>query len=84
MPDPTPTSRHRAHQPSTGGGNAVYTLGLIGALVYFYRQADSVPGYVLGTLKAIVWPAFLVHEAFRRLNSRPNPYDDGTSLIDNP
>src|SRR6478752_7268448 len=54
MPDPAPTSRHRAHQPSTGGGNTVYALGLIGALVYFYRQADSVHGYLLGTLKAIV------------------------------
>jgi len=49
---------------SAGGGNAVYGLGLIGALVYFVQQAHGFGDYVLAVLKALVWPAFLVYEAF--------------------
>ena len=44
---------------------AVYGLGLIGAAVYFISQATSFWIGVLGFLKAIVWPAFLVYEAFK-------------------
>jgi len=63
-----PSTRQRgATQASAGGGNAVYALGLIGALVYFWQQADSFGGYLLAILKALVWPAFLVYEAFQRL-----------------
>ena len=55
------------NQASAGGGNAVYGLGLIGALVYFWQQADSFGGYLLAILKALAWPALLVYEAFQRL-----------------
>ena len=70
MPETTPTSSRKrtANQASAGGGNAVYGLGLIGALVYFWQQADSFGGYLLAILKALVWPAFLVYEAFQRLH----------------
>jgi hypothetical protein len=54
-------------QASAGGGNAVYGLGLIGALVYFWQQADSFGQYLVAILKAVVWPAFLVYEAFQGL-----------------
>jgi hypothetical protein len=54
-------------QASAGGGNAVYALGLIGALVYFWQQADSFGRYLLAILKALVWPAFLVYEVFQGL-----------------
>jgi len=47
--------------------SAVYGLGLIGAAVYFISQATSFWIGVLGFLKAIVWPAFLVYEAFKHL-----------------
>jgi hypothetical protein len=43
-----------------GGSKAIYGLGFIGALVYYISTA---PGFwigVLGVLKALVWPAFLV------------------------
>ena len=39
----------------------VYSLGLIGALIYFIQQAPSFWMGVLGILKAIVWPAMLVY-----------------------
>jgi hypothetical protein len=70
MSDTTPTTSHKrtANQASAGGGNAVYGLGLIGALVYFWQQADSFGVYLLAILKALVWPAFLVYEAFQRLH----------------
>ena len=48
-----------------GGGNAVYGLGLIGALVYYIQVADGFWGVVLGILKAVVWPAFLVYDVLR-------------------
>lgn len=50
-----------------GGGDAVYALGLIGAAVYFWQQADTFLEHIVGVLKALVWPAFLVYEAFQSL-----------------
>ena len=46
---------------------AVYGLGLIGAAIYFISIATSFWMGVLGFLKAIVWPAFLIYEAFKQL-----------------
>ena len=46
-------------------GNAVYGLGLIGALIYFLEHADSFWEYVLAVLKAVVWPAFVVYQALQ-------------------
>jgi hypothetical protein len=60
-------SQRSMSQASAGGGNAVYALGLIGALVYFWQQADSFGQYLLAILKALVWPAFLVYEVFQGL-----------------
>jgi len=47
--------------------NTVYGLGLIGAAIYFISTATSFWVGVLGFLKAIVWPVFLVYEAFKHL-----------------
>ena len=55
----------RSSPPPAGG--AVYGLGMIGALVYFLRTAESRQDYVLAVGKAVVWPAILVYLAFRRL-----------------
>ncbi len=44
-----------------GCGGAVYGLGFIGAAVYYISAATGFWMGVLGFLKAIVWPAFLVH-----------------------
>ena len=57
--------RTRSSPPPAGG--AVYGLGMIGALVYFLRTAESREDYVLAVGKAVVWPALLVFLAFRRL-----------------
>lgn len=50
-------------------GNAVYCLGLIGAAVYYIAQATGFWMGVVGFLKALVWPAFLVYEALRQLGA---------------
>ena len=44
-----------------------YGLGFIGAAVYFIQNADTFWVGVLGFLKALVWPAFLVYESFKFL-----------------
>lgn len=51
------------------GMGGFYFLGMIGAAVYYIRAADSFGGGVLGFLKALVWPAFLVYEAFEQLGA---------------
>jgi hypothetical protein len=38
-----------------------YFLGFVGAAVYYISTATGFLGGVLGFLKAIVWPAFVVH-----------------------
>jgi len=52
---------------STPASNAVYGLGLIGAAIYFISNAAGFWAGVLGFLKAIVWPAFMVYELFKYL-----------------
>ncbi|MBA2331130.1 MAG: hypothetical protein H0V91_16120 [Flavisolibacter sp.] len=39
---------------------AVYGMGFIGAAVYFISNAAGFWNGVMGFLKALVWPAFLV------------------------
>ncbi len=45
--------------------NIVYGLGMVGAAIYFVSKATSFWMGVWGIVKAIVWPAFLVYEAFK-------------------
>lgn len=50
-----------------GPSSAIYGLGLIGAAIYFISTAASFWMGVLGFLKALVWPVFLVYEAFKSM-----------------
>ena len=52
---------------NNASSNAVYGLGLIGAAVYYISHAAGFWMGVVGFLKAIVWPAFLVYEALKKL-----------------
>jgi hypothetical protein len=54
---------------SAPASGAVYGLGLIGAAIYFISTATGFWMGVLGFLKAIVWPVFLVLEAFKSLGA---------------
>jgi hypothetical protein len=64
MTDAAKAGRRRAASQA-GGGSAAYFLGFIGALVFFWQQADGFGEYLVALLKAFVWPAFLVYEAFQ-------------------
>ncbi|MBP7736789.1 MAG: hypothetical protein KA369_12510 [Spirochaetes bacterium] len=50
---------------NNASGGTVYFLGFIGAAVYFISNSAGFWMGVLGFLKAIVWPAFLVYEALK-------------------
>jgi len=52
---------------AAAGGGAIYGLGMFGAWVYFWQQADGFWEYVLAVLQGIVWPAFMVYELFGAL-----------------
>lgn len=51
----------------TDSGGFIYCLGVIGAIVYYFQQAVGFGEYVVGFLKALVWPAFLIHKVFEFL-----------------
>ena len=53
--------RGKEKRCGAGCGGAVYGLGFIGSLVYFLSTAETFWIGVLGVLKSIVWPAFLVY-----------------------
>ncbi len=51
----------KKYMDSSHSGGMVYCLGFIGALIYYLSTAPSFWIGVLGILKAIVWPGFLVY-----------------------
>ena len=51
----------------TAGGGAIYGLGIFGAFVYYWQQADSFWEYLLSFVQALFWPAFMVYEVFSAL-----------------
>jgi hypothetical protein len=52
--------------PASG---AVYGLGFIGAAIYFISTATGFWTGVLGFLKAIIWPVFIIYEALKYLGA---------------
>lgn len=50
---------HKWHHGHKMGGG--YCLGFVGAAVYYLSTATTFWMGVLGVLKALVWPAFLVY-----------------------
>ncbi len=48
-----------------GASDAVYGIGMIGAWVYYIGRAKNPKEGVIGFLKGIVWPAFLVYDLLK-------------------
>jgi hypothetical protein len=44
-----------------GIAGGIYGMAFIGALIYFISHAISFWGGVIGVIKAILWPAFLIY-----------------------
>jgi hypothetical protein len=58
----------REHVRETTTNHApIYGLGLIGALFYYIGAASGFWGVIVGIIKALLWPAFLVYEALGAL-----------------
>jgi len=52
---------------NTAPASAVYGLGFIGAAIFYISTTTGFWMGVLGVLKAMAWPAFLVFEAFKSM-----------------
>lgn len=50
---------------SSAGGGAVYGLGFVGALIYFISTAPDFWAGVIGVIKAILWPGYVVYELLK-------------------
>ena len=57
----------KKHSGSGIMGSA-YFMAFIGAAVYYIQSATSFGMGVVGFLKAIVWPAFLVYNVLQYIN----------------
>lgn len=49
---------------AAAGSGAIYGLGIFGAVVYFWQQADSFWEYLGAIFQGLFWPAFTVYEVF--------------------
>jgi len=52
---------------AAAGGGAIYALGIFGAWVWFWQQADTFWEHALAVLQGLVWPAFMVYDVFRAI-----------------
>jgi hypothetical protein len=52
---------------AAAGSGAIYGLGIFGAWVYFWQQADAFWEYVWAVFQGLFWPAFMVYQAFDAL-----------------
>ena len=50
-----------------GSSNSVYTIGLIGAWVYYIGRATTIEERIKGFFKAFAWPAIFVYEMLKFL-----------------
>jgi hypothetical protein len=58
----------RGYNKQPGGGDAVYGIGLIGALIYFIGQAHTFGAFLLAILQSLVWPAYVVYHLLKFLH----------------
>jgi len=49
------------------GGGAIYGLGIFGAWVFFWQQAEGFLGYIWAIVKGLIWPAYMVYNVFASL-----------------
>jgi hypothetical protein len=52
-----------------GAAGLIYSLGVIGALIYFISSAVSFWDGFIGIFQALLWPAFLVYELLKHLGA---------------
>ena len=52
-----------------GSTGAIYGLGFFGAVIYYISTATTFGMGVIGVIKAIVWPGFIVFELLKFLGA---------------
>lgn len=52
----------------SGGSDAVYGIGMIGAWVFYIGRAKSFKEGLVGFFKGLFWPAFVVYDVLMFLN----------------
>lgn len=52
----------KCHCGCGASSGSIYFFGFVGAAIYYISQSTTFWTGVLGILKAIVWPAFLVYK----------------------
>ena len=50
-------------------GGAIYGLGIFGAWVYFWTEAEGTWEHAYAIFQGIFWPAYMVFEAFAALGA---------------
>ncbi len=50
------------HKGTGACGGGIYFLGFIGAAVYYIQQSATFGQGVVGFLKALIWPVFLIYK----------------------
>jgi hypothetical protein len=53
----------------TATGGMIYGLGFLGALVYYIQTATDFLAGLLGIVKAVFWPGFLVYALLRSVHA---------------
>jgi hypothetical protein len=53
---------------TAAGSGAIYGLGIFGAWVYYWQQAESFWEYVYAVFQGIFWPAYMVYDALSALH----------------
>jgi len=60
-------SKKMKNNSGSGIAGAAYFMAFIGAAVFYIQQAATFGAGVIGFLKALVWPAFLVYELLQHI-----------------
>jgi hypothetical protein len=53
---------------AAGTAGALYGLGFIGAVVYYIQTANGLWDGIIGFIKALFWPGFVIYELMKFLN----------------
>jgi hypothetical protein len=59
----------KSNRGAGGGGGAVYGLGLIGAVVYYWQEANGFWEHLWSIGEGILWPAFVVYDLLGHLGA---------------
>lgn len=50
---------------TVAGSGAIYGLGIFGAWVYYWQQADGLWEHLYAIFEGIFWPAYMVYQALQ-------------------